>query len=157
MQGGGFQQFAAVPLNLLGTKTKADYVVSGSWSRNAAKEARKYCDVHIAASSEQNGTFTYAPEVKDWDLSPEGEAAYVYLCVNETVNGGYSCGILMLPFSLLVLSSSSFLTLCLFTLSSQFLSLSLFPLLYATPLPSLSSLQGWSTKRSPMCLKERCW
>ena len=52
LQGGATLQFAQVPMNLLRGKGKADYVLTGEWSKKAIKEAKQYCDVHIAASSE---------------------------------------------------------------------------------------------------------
>src|SRR4026207_614835 len=60
LQGGATLQFAQVPMNLLRGKGKADYVLTGEWSKKAAKEAKAYCDVHVAASAEDRG-FTCAP------------------------------------------------------------------------------------------------
>ncbi len=49
LQGGGSGQFAAIPLNLLKLRPKqsADYIVTGSWSAKAAKEAEKYGKVNM--------------------------------------------------------------------------------------------------------------
>jgi phosphoserine aminotransferase len=82
LQGGATLQFAQVPMNLLHGKGKADYVVTGEWSKKAVKEAKNYCDVAIAASSEDKG-FTYAPKA----FSPRRDAAYVHYCSNETIGG----------------------------------------------------------------------
>src|SRR2546423_9356953 len=82
LQGGATLQFAQVPMNLLRGKGKADYVLTGEWSRKAVKEAKSYCDVGIAASSEDRN-FTYAP--KQWKVRPD--AAYVHYCSNETIGG----------------------------------------------------------------------
>ena len=82
LAGGATLQFAQVPLNLLAGKGKADYVATGEWSNKAIKEARSFCDVHIAASSEDK-KFTYAP--KKWDVRKD--AAYVHFCSNETIGG----------------------------------------------------------------------
>jgi phosphoserine aminotransferase len=82
LQGGASLQFAQVPMNLLRGRSKADYVVTGEWSKKAVKEAKSYCDVAIAASSEDKN-FTYAP--KQWKLRPD--AAYVHYCSNETIGG----------------------------------------------------------------------
>ena len=82
LQGGATLQFAQVPMNLLRGKTRADYVLTGEWSKKAAKEAKAYCDVHVAASAEGRG-FTYAP--RDWKV--RGDAAYVHYCSNETIGG----------------------------------------------------------------------
>ncbi|HYR35592.1 MAG TPA: 3-phosphoserine/phosphohydroxythreonine transaminase [Burkholderiales bacterium] len=75
-------QFAQVPMNLLHGKGKADYVATGEWSKKAIKEARAFCDVHIAASAEDKN-FTYAP--KNWNV--RRDAAYVHYCSNETIGG----------------------------------------------------------------------
>jgi phosphoserine aminotransferase len=82
LQGGATLQFAQVPMNLLHGKGKADYILTGEWSKKAVKEAKSYCDVAIAASSEDRN-FTYAP--KQWKLRPD--AAYVHYCSNETIGG----------------------------------------------------------------------
>jgi phosphoserine aminotransferase len=82
LQGGATLQFAQVPMNLLRGKGKADYVVTGEWSKKALKEAKIYCDVAIAATSEDRH-FTYAP--KRWSVRKD--AAYVHYCSNETIGG----------------------------------------------------------------------
>jgi phosphoserine aminotransferase len=82
LQGGATLQFAQVPMNLLRGKGKADYVVTGEWSKKAVKEAKNYCDVALAASSEDRN-FTYAP--KKWNVRKD--AAYVHYCSNETIGG----------------------------------------------------------------------
>jgi phosphoserine aminotransferase len=82
LAGGATLQFAQVPMNLLRGKGKADYVATGEWSKKAIKEAKSYCDVHIAATSEDRN-FTYAP--KQWNV--RHDAAYVHYCSNETIGG----------------------------------------------------------------------
>ena len=82
LAGGATLQFAQVPLNLLAGKGGADYVATGEWSNKAIKEAKGFCDVHVAASSEDK-KFTYAP--KRWDVRKD--AAYVHFCSNETIGG----------------------------------------------------------------------
>lgn len=84
LQGGATTQFAMVPMNLLDGAVRADYVNTGSWSKKAIKEAGKYCDVNVAASSEQTN-FDRVPACSDWALSPD--AAYLHLCSNETIGG----------------------------------------------------------------------
>ena len=95
MQGGATAENAILPLNLLGRQGsgKADYIVSGSWSDKSAKEARRYGDVSVAASSGSQAIvdgvlqhpFTWFPEPGQWQLRPD--AAYVHLCSNETIGG----------------------------------------------------------------------
>jgi phosphoserine aminotransferase len=84
LQGGSTLQFAQVPMNLLAGKGKADYVLTGEWSKKAAKEAKAHCDVALAASSEDRN-FTYAPPQAAWKL--RADAAYVHYCSNETIGG----------------------------------------------------------------------
>ena len=82
LQGGATLQFAQIPMNLLHGKGRADYVNSGEWSKKAIKEAKAYCEVHIAASSEDR-KFTYAPK----NFSVRKDAAYLHVCTNETIGG----------------------------------------------------------------------
>jgi phosphoserine aminotransferase len=84
LQGGASAQFALVPMNLLGAKKGADYVQTGYWSKKAIEEARRYCAVNIAASSQDAG-HTYAPAQDRWKLDPR--AAYVHMTSNETIEG----------------------------------------------------------------------
>lgn len=84
LQGGGTLQFAMVPLNLLTKSGKADYIVSGTWAKKAAKEAQKFGDIKIVASSEES-TFTYIPEVKKEDFRPDAD--YVHITYNNTIYG----------------------------------------------------------------------
>jgi phosphoserine aminotransferase len=67
LQGGATLQFAMVPMNLLDGKRKADYVNTGEWSKKAIGEAKRFCEVHVAASSE-DAAFTYVPEPAKWRL-----------------------------------------------------------------------------------------
>jgi phosphoserine aminotransferase len=84
MQGGATAQFTMVPMNLLRGKKSADYINTGQWSTKAIKEASRYCEVNVAASSEQK-SFSYAPSQSDLELNPE--AAYVHYTPNETIGG----------------------------------------------------------------------
>ena len=84
LQGGATSQFAMVPMNLLRGRGRADYIDTGLWSRKAIKEARRYCEVNVAASSEAGG-YTTIPPRESWRLDPE--AAYVHYTPNETIGG----------------------------------------------------------------------
>jgi phosphoserine aminotransferase len=84
LQGGASCQFAMVPMNLLRGKQDADYIYTGQWSQKAIKEAKKYCSVNVAASSE-DANFTYAPNQHEWRLNPS--AAYIHYTPNETIGG----------------------------------------------------------------------
>ena len=84
LQGGAIAENAIVPMNLLRGRTTADYVNTGEWSKKSIKEARKYCTVNIAASSEDR-QFTYVPAQSTWKLGRN--PAYVHVCTNETIAG----------------------------------------------------------------------
>jgi len=84
LQGGASSQFAMVPMNLLRGKKTADYINTGAWSKKAIAEAKKYCDVNIAATTEK-GKFTSAPSQEELKLNPD--AAYVHYTPNETIGG----------------------------------------------------------------------
>ncbi|MCS6810990.1 MAG: 3-phosphoserine/phosphohydroxythreonine transaminase [Tepidimonas sp.] len=85
-QGGALAHNAMVPLNLAGRHPQRaiDVVVTGAWSHKSAQEARRYGDVHIAASSADRG-FTAIPAPSSWSL--RSQPAYVHLCSNETIHG----------------------------------------------------------------------
>ncbi len=84
LQGGASLQFGMVPINLLRGKDKADYVCTGSWSKKAISEGKRFCTVNVAASSEAS-KFTTIPPRADWRLDPG--AAYVHYTPNETIEG----------------------------------------------------------------------
>lgn len=84
LQGGATQQFSAAPLNLLGDKTTANYVNTGQWSKKAIKEAKRYCDVNVVASSEDNN-FASIPAFDTWNI--DENAAYLHYTPNETIGG----------------------------------------------------------------------
>lgn len=84
LQGGASLQFAMIPMNLLGNKKTADYINSGMWSKKAIAEAKRFCAVNIAASSEDSG-FTTIPDFAQWKLNPD--TAYVHYTPNETIGG----------------------------------------------------------------------
>ncbi|MEF1289292.1 3-phosphoserine/phosphohydroxythreonine transaminase [Vibrio sp. M260118] len=84
-QGGARAQFAAVPLNLLGSSKKATYVDAGYWAESAVKEAAKYCEVDVfGAKTELDGKLAVKP-ASEWKI--DADAAYVHFCPNETIDG----------------------------------------------------------------------
>ncbi|MGD8594451.1 MAG: 3-phosphoserine/phosphohydroxythreonine transaminase [Gammaproteobacteria bacterium] len=84
LQGGASAQFAMIPMNLLNGKTSADYINTGAWSKKAIAEAKRFCEVNIAATTEE-GRFTATPAQNDLQLN--SGAAYVHYCPNETIGG----------------------------------------------------------------------
>ncbi|MSQ52972.1 MAG: 3-phosphoserine/phosphohydroxythreonine transaminase [Betaproteobacteria bacterium] len=84
LQGGATLQFGMLAMNLLRGRASADYFNTGEWSKKAIKEARAFCKVNVAASSE-DANFTYAPGQTSLKLDPN--AAYVHYTSNETIGG----------------------------------------------------------------------
>ncbi|MCG6863423.1 MAG: 3-phosphoserine/phosphohydroxythreonine transaminase [Chromatiaceae bacterium] len=84
LQGGASSQFAMVPMNLLKGGTTADYINTGSWSKKAIAEAKRFCDLKVAASTEDT-RFTRAPT--QGELALNANAAYVHYTPNETIQG----------------------------------------------------------------------
>jgi len=82
MSGGGTGQFSAVPLNLLKEGQTADYLVTGTWSEKAIKEAKRYGTVNNVHPMTK---FTTVPDESTWSRTKD--ASYLYYCDNETVHG----------------------------------------------------------------------
>jgi phosphoserine aminotransferase len=84
LQGGASTQFAAIPMNLLRGAASADYLNTGSWSKKAIAEARRYGGVNVAVSTESE-RFRRAP--RQDELALDADAAYVHYTPNETIEG----------------------------------------------------------------------
>ncbi|GJM93741.1 hypothetical protein PR202_ga10326 [Eleusine coracana subsp. coracana] len=85
LQGGATTQFAAVPLNLCADPSvPADFVVSGSWSDKAFKEAKKFSAASVAWSG-KDGKYTSLPPLGEIKQNPE--ARFLHICSNETIHG----------------------------------------------------------------------
>ncbi|HBB95639.1 MAG TPA: 3-phosphoserine/phosphohydroxythreonine transaminase [Blastocatellia bacterium] len=84
LQGGASLQFAMVPMNFLSLDSSADYIVTGSWGKKAAKEAQKFGNVDMAANMADGG-FTRVPHQDELQLNPS--ATYVHMTSNETIEG----------------------------------------------------------------------
>ena len=83
LQGGAYQQFAAVPMNLMKNRV-ADYIVTGQWAKKAWQEAKLYGQANaVASSADQN--FSYIPDCSDLPISENAD--YVYICQNNTIYG----------------------------------------------------------------------
>ena len=84
LQGGASLQFGMLPMNLLAGRNAADYVLTGEWAKKAIAEAKRFCKVNVAASSEDK-KFTYAPAQSEWQVA--ADTAYVHYTSNETIGG----------------------------------------------------------------------
>lgn len=84
LQGGASAQFSMVPINLLNGNSKADYVLTGQWSKKAIAEAKRFCDVNVVSSSEDSN-FTTVADQSSWQT--DSNAAYLHYTPNETIVG----------------------------------------------------------------------
>ncbi len=89
LQGGASLQFSMVPLNLMPPKNKADYIITGSWSKKAMKEAKRVGTVNVAATTEEGeGDKKYFKRIpKQSELKLDPDAAYVHFTSNNTIFG----------------------------------------------------------------------
>ena len=84
LQGGASLQFAMLPMNLRPSGASADYIVTGSWSRTAWKEAAKLGSTGLAFNGEADN-YSRLPGDGEYKFDPR--AAYVHFCHNETIHG----------------------------------------------------------------------
>ena len=85
IQGGASLQFSMVPMNLLpSSDSLSNYLNVGQWSKKAIKEAKKYGNLNISASSEDI-SFKQYPNPSDWKI--DDSASYLHLVMNETIDG----------------------------------------------------------------------
>lgn len=84
LSGGARSQFSMVPMNLLAEQSRANYLVTGVWSKIAYQEAQKYGRIILSADGEANGFLTI-PDRAEWNLDPD--ARYCYYTPNETISG----------------------------------------------------------------------
>lgn len=84
LQGGATGQFAGIPLNLTKAGDTIDFIDTGAWSKKAIKEAGKYCQVNVAASSSETN-YDHIPDQAQWQLS--SNAKLLHVCSNETIGG----------------------------------------------------------------------
>ncbi len=84
LQGGASSQFAMIPLNLLSRSGKADFVVTGQWANKAYKEAARYGEAKVVASSADK-TYSYIPKLDKATFTPDAD--YFHICMNNTIYG----------------------------------------------------------------------
>jgi phosphoserine aminotransferase len=84
LQGGATMQFSAIPLNLLGDKTSANYAHTGHWSKKAMADAKRFCDVNVVCDTSEEG-YKHVPDAADWKIDEQG--AYLHVTPNETIAG----------------------------------------------------------------------
>ncbi len=84
LQGGASSQFAMIPLNLLNKSKKADFVITGQWATKAYKEAARYGEANVVASSKDK-TFSYIPKLDKSTFTKDAD--YFHICLNNTIYG----------------------------------------------------------------------
>ena len=84
LQGGASSQFAMVPMNLMTKSGKADFVLTGQWATKAYKEAARYGEANVVASSKDK-TFSYIPKLDPSTFTPDAD--YFHICLNNTIYG----------------------------------------------------------------------
>ena len=84
LQGGASSQFAMVPLNLMTGSGKADFVLTGQWATKAYKEAARYGEANVVASSKDK-TFSYIPKLDPSTFTKDAD--YFHICLNNTIYG----------------------------------------------------------------------
>lgn len=84
LQGGATSQFSAIPLNLKHLGAKADYALTGHWSKKAIADAKRFIDVNVVCDTSAEG-YKHVPAFSQWNLSDD--AAYVHITPNETIAG----------------------------------------------------------------------
>jgi phosphoserine aminotransferase len=84
LQGGASGQFAAIPMNLAGADATVDYINTGSWSKKAIGEAKRYC-ARVNVAADAGGAYNSVPDEAGWSRS--ANAAYLHYTPNETIGG----------------------------------------------------------------------
>ncbi|MBR7025827.1 MAG: 3-phosphoserine/phosphohydroxythreonine transaminase [Selenomonadaceae bacterium] len=84
IQGGASLQFAMIPLNFASKEHRGSYVLSGTFSSNAYKEAEILGVGEVAASTKEEN-FRRVPRQDELKINPN--AAYLHICNNNTIYG----------------------------------------------------------------------
>ena len=84
LQGGASSQFYMVPMNFLGNRKKATYLNTGTWSKKAIAEARRFGEIDVAYSSEEDN-FNHVPDHQEYQVKEDSE--YIYMVSNNTIYG----------------------------------------------------------------------
>lgn len=84
LHGGATQNFVMIPMNFASEGKSIDYVLTGSWSKKAAAEGKRYAGYNEIWTNESE-KFTRMPKASE--ITPSANAAYVHICSNETIGG----------------------------------------------------------------------
>ena len=84
LQGGASTQFSMIPMNFLLEGRTADYILTGSWSEKALKEAKKIGQTHVAYDGSTTN-YTHIPTAAEMTFSED--PVYVHMTSNNTIYG----------------------------------------------------------------------
>jgi phosphoserine aminotransferase len=84
LQGGASSQFSMIPMNLLKDNKKVDLIHTGTWTKKAMEEIKRYGNLNIVGTSEDKN-FSYIPKIDSTKFSKD--ASYFYICSNNTIEG----------------------------------------------------------------------
>ena len=84
INGGGYMQFAMIPMNLMIEHKTAGFIDTDYWTQYAIEEAAKFGQTTLIASSKDKA-YTYIPEINEEEIS--NDLDYIYLCTNNTSSG----------------------------------------------------------------------
>jgi len=82
LHGGASTQFFQIPMNFLSKDKKAAYLDGGVWGTKAIKEAQKFGQVDVVASSKDKN-YSYIPK----GYTIPDDAAYFHYTTNNTIEG----------------------------------------------------------------------
>ena len=85
LSGGATAQFAMIPMNLMSERKRADYVVTGIWSKKAMEEAMRFGDIELAAHLTQRQHKVALMNQADWAIRENID--YLHYTPNETIDG----------------------------------------------------------------------
>lgn len=85
VQGGASSQFFMVPMNFIRERSQnTDYFNTGKWASDAIKEAKLFCRVNVAGTSEATNHDRIPPR-ESWTFSKD--ATYCHFTSNNTIFG----------------------------------------------------------------------
>jgi phosphoserine aminotransferase len=84
LQGGASLQFAMAPMNLAREGKPMLYADTGAWTTKAIKEAKRFGEVKLLYDGSTEN-YRKIGDVSEWKIDPD--AAYAYICSNNTING----------------------------------------------------------------------
>jgi phosphoserine aminotransferase len=85
IQGGASLQFSMIPMNFLNEGEVGNYVLTGSWSEKALKEAKILGHSTTVAATTKDSNYNRIPNLTELDVSPQDN--YLHITSNNTIFG----------------------------------------------------------------------